>query len=133
NGVGTYTASIIDGTLEVSGDAWTLSRDCSSTPSRVRITALPAGHHYLGTIDPGGPVAPEDRIAASATTLYAMDYWDGRIHPIDIATGVEGQFWEAPDTPVDIAVSSLGVFVLCKDANVYRYDTSGTLQATYNL
>src|SRR5699024_10356183 len=87
NGKGTYTASIMDGTLEVSGDAWTLSQPCTSTPSRVRITAMPDGHHYLGTIDPGGPVTPEDRIAASDTTLFALSYWDSRLHTIDIATG----------------------------------------------
>src|SRR5699024_5412142 len=103
NGGGTYTASIMDGTLEVSGDAWTLDQPCTAEPSRIRITAMPAGHHYLGALDTGFELGPRDRIAVSDAYVFVLHYDEETVYRFDLDGGNETS-WSLSSTAVDIAV-----------------------------
>src|SRR5699024_1186506 len=128
NGKGTYTASIMDGTLEVSGDAWTLSQPCTSTPSRVRITAMPAGHHYLGALDTGFALGASDRIAVSDAYVFVLNYDEEKVYRFDLDGG-NPMSWSLPGACSDIAIDAEQQHVWVSDYDheqVHEYEPDGT-------
>src|SRR5699024_6959714 len=132
NGKGTYTASIMDGTLEVSGDAWTLSQPCTSTPSRVRITAMPDGHHYLGALNTGFALGAGDQIAVNDDHVFVLDYGNAHIYAYDLG-GASETDWSLPESVMDIAVFNDELYAISPTGMVYQYDATGTQVETVDL
>ena len=135
NGKGTYTATIYDGTLEVSGDAWTLSQPCTSTPSRVRITAMPAGHHYLGALDTGFALGASDRIAVSDAYVFVLNYDEEKVYRFDLDGG-NPMSWSLPGACSDIAIDAEQQHVWVSDYDheqVHEYEPDGTLVQSIDI
>src|SRR5699024_9373295 len=135
NGKGTYTATINDGTLEVSGDAWTLSQPCTSTPSRVRITALPAGHHYLGALDTGFALGARDRIAVSDSYVFVLNHDEEKVHRFDLDGG-NPMSWSLSGACSDIAIDAEQSHVWVSDYDheqVHEYEPDGMLVQSIDI
>src|SRR5699024_3191383 len=132
NGKGTYTASIMDGTLDISGDAWSLEQDCTANPSRVLIRSNPSGHHFLGSFEPW-PLSSRDRIAVSDEHVFILNHDEEKIYRFSLDGDSETD-WNLPDTCADIATYGNVLYVLQELwGTVYRYDSDGNEMPTFEL
>src|SRR5699024_4112256 len=115
-----------------SGDAGTLDLPCTAEPSRIRITAMPAGHHYLGALDTGFELGSQDRIAVSDSYVFVLNHDEEKVYRFDLDGG-NPTSWSLPGAAVDVATFAGDVYTLHTDRTVARWSSGGTLGTTTSL
>lgn len=134
-GTGSYTVSIVDNVVTVTGDdGWTLQIDAFSGVGLTTVILLSGGGQFAATGTSFSSVSDPDRIVVAASgNIYTLDIAGKLVRKFSSA-GAALASWSTTGVPNDIGVdSSENVYVTDQTSNLVRkYNSSGVAGITWS-